>query len=115
MKKDINFYVKSLPQRLTVKVEKDENGLWASIGEVPFCYTQATNATDLTEMINDAVFTHFEIPKNFRNKVGYYAPISKGHQRIEEMFRKLVAVEQKISSGKSAKETFNLTQNCVCA
>jgi predicted RNase H-like HicB family nuclease len=114
MKKDLKFFKNLLPPRITVNIKKDENGLWASIEEIPFCYTQAINATQLTEMLNDAIFTHFEIPADIRVNVGYYAPITIAHEKIEEMFRKLVAIEEKISAGQEAEETFNLTNDCVC-
>ena len=107
MKKDLKYYTGLLPKRINVMVERDENGLSASIKEIPFCYTQGSNATELTEMLNDAIFTHYEIPESLRKKVGYYVPVPAKHLKIEEMFRKLVAMD----NAKEVTETFNLASH----
>lgn len=114
MKKEAQYYAKLLPQRISVKIEKDEKGLWAKILELPHCYTQASSGSELLEMINDAVQTHFEIPEKFRKDIGYYVPITDQHQRLEEMFRKLVEIEQKVSAGVDVETTFNLSTSAVC-
>ena len=114
MKKDLKHYTNLLPKRITLTVEKSDQGLWATIKEIPFCYTQASSSSELIEMLNDAILTHFEVPKNFRNKVGYYAPVSQKHLQMEDMFRKLISIEHKINSGKEAKEIFNLTNFSIC-
>lgn len=64
-----------LPVRVVVRVENTDDGLWAKIstpdGTLSNCYTQGANAVELVTMINDALFTHFEVPEEVRNKVGY--------------------------------------------
>lgn len=82
----LKHYQALLPQRITVKVERneDDEGLWAQIVELPHCYTQAANATDLAGMITDAIQTHFEIPEEIRTDMGYYVPVPKEHLKMEE-------------------------------
>lgn len=116
MQKDLNYYKKLLPERISVLVEKNEDGsLWATIKEIPFCYTQASSASELTDMLNDAVFTHLEIPAEYKNEVGFYVPISESHARVEEMVRNLISIEKRISAGQDAEEIFSLTSNELCA
>ena len=106
-KKDlISHYTKLLPDRITVRVERTEDGLWAQILELPHCYTQAASASELTEMLNDAIQTHFEIPEKYKKEVGYYVPLHGKHVQYEEMFRRLVSLEQKVSAGKEVREIF---------
>ncbi|MBI1974515.1 MAG: hypothetical protein HYS51_01540 [Candidatus Zambryskibacteria bacterium] len=114
MEKDAKYYASLLPQRLSVKIEKDDNGLWARVNELSHCYTQAANATELIEMINDAVQTHFEIPESFKKDVGYYIPLSDEHVKVEEMFRKLIEIEQRVSAGFDVEETLNLSNSVLC-
>ncbi len=104
----IKKYDKILPQRITVRVEKnqDEKGYWAKILELPHCYTQASTISELAGMVTDAIQTHFEIPQSYRKNVGYYVPISEKHFQLEEMFRKLVSIEQKVSEGKEVRAVF---------
>ena len=82
--KNIQFYKKLLPKKITVTIHKTKEGFWAKVKELPHCYTQAKNFAELIEMVNDAVFTHLEIPKKFRAKSGYYIPT----KLLEELKRK---------------------------
>lgn len=63
-----------LPDRITVQIQKTEDGLYAQVVELEHCYTQADNFIELIEMINDAVFIYLDIPEEHRGKLGYYAP-----------------------------------------
>lgn len=114
MKESIEKYKKLLPLRINVIIEKNDDGFWVKISEFPFCFTQARSTSELPEMINDAIFTHLSIPEKFRKSVGYYIPVSKKHEQLENMFRKLVSMEQKASTGKEAKQIFSLTANSIC-
>ena len=76
-----------LPNRVVVNVENTNDGLWAKISssdkKLSNCYTQADNTVELVVMINDAIFTHFEIPKNIRKNIGFYVPLSNKHLQVE--------------------------------
>ena len=82
--KDLQFYKKLLPQRITVEIHKaKEGGFWAEIKEFSNCYTQAENFKELVEMVNDAVFNYLEIPNKFHKALNYYLP----KEIIEEIDR----------------------------
>ena len=72
--KNIQFYKKLLPEKLTLEVNKTQEGFWAKVKELPHCYTQGNTFLELVEMINDSIYTYLEIPQRFRKKVGYYLP-----------------------------------------
>lgn len=106
-----------LPARVVVNVENTDDGLWAKVstpgGELSNCYTQATNAAELVVMINDAIFTHFEIPERIRKEIGFYVPFSSKHLRIEEMFNKLISMEKQLSIDGDSETTLTLRE-VVC-
>lgn len=107
-----------LPSRVLVNVENTDDGLWAKIstsdGKLSHCYTQAANTTELVVMINDAVFTHFEVPERVRKDVGFYVPLSDNHLRIEEMFNKLVSMEKQLNIHGDTETTLTLREKVVC-
>ena len=92
-------YRSRLPLRVTVQVENTADGLWAEISApdkgLSHCYTQGSTLPELIIMINDAILTHFEIPEEARELVGFYIPVSEKHLRWETMFNQLVALEKK--------------------
>ena len=64
-----------LPDILKVEIGKsDDGGLYAIVRNLPGCYTQAGNFYELIEMVNDAVFSYFEVPEPIRDKFGFYIP-----------------------------------------
>lgn len=106
-----------LPARVVVRVENTEDGLWAKISssdeKLSDCYTQAANATELIVMINDAIFTHFEIPENVRKDLGFYVPLSNEHLKMEDMFNKLVSMEKQLDV-EGGSETILTFREVVC-
>jgi predicted RNase H-like HicB family nuclease len=94
-----NYYKKLLPLKITLKINKTDNGdFWVKIKEFPHCYTQAKDFPELVEMINDAIYTHLEIPKKFIGKLGYYVPkevINEvKRQRWQKAVRELIKSDQ---------------------
>jgi predicted RNase H-like HicB family nuclease len=64
-----------LPDTLEVEVKESENGgFYAVVKNIPGCITQADSGQELYEMVNDAVYTHFEIPKEYIPFVRSYIP-----------------------------------------
>lgn len=64
-----------LPRKLSVEIYRpEEGGLWAKILELLGCNTQGEDFFDLIAMINDAVFTWFNVPQKVRKAPGYYMP-----------------------------------------
>lgn len=116
-KQEIARFRGFLPDRVVVKVENREDGLWAKVstedGKLSNCYTQAANAAELVVMINDAIFTHFEIPEGVRKDIGFYVPLSNDHLQMEEMFNKLVSMEKQLDV-QGDSETILTLREAVC-
>lgn len=96
--KNIESYKKLLPQKITVKVNKsDDGGLWANVKELPHCYSQARNFPELIEMLNDAIYTYLEIPTKFMKELGYYLPKEiveeVKRQHYQHMVRKMIGAK----------------------
>lgn len=72
--KNLQFYKKLMPDKLTLEIHKTEEGFWAKVKELPHCYTQAKNFFELLEMANDSIYTYLDIPNKFRKMVGFYLP-----------------------------------------
>ena len=108
--KKIAHFKSILPSRIKVQVIKDDVGVWARVLDLPHCYTQTTDIKDLPEMLTDLVFTHFEIPEEYRKDLGEYIPLSKNHIRLEETFRKLCDIENRTQAGEEVEETFGRAQ-----
>ncbi len=68
-------YIMLLPRTLSVDVHRaEEGGFWAKVKALPGCNTQGEDFIDLVDMINDAVFTYFDVPQKMRNALGRYVP-----------------------------------------
>ena len=106
-----------LPNRVIVNVENTDDGLWAKVstldGKLANCYTQAINAAELIVMINDAIFTHFEIPEKVRRDIGFYVPLSNEHLQMEEMFNKIVSMEKQLNLEGDSETTLTLRET-IC-
>ena len=76
--------VAKLPDKLEVKIGKSrDTGYWAEIVNLPGCVTQAENPMELLVMINDAVYTYFDIPKKYLSKMPIYLPEEIVRRKIE--------------------------------
>ena len=113
MSHSISYYKKLLPKKLSIQIRKEEGEFWAEIKEFPHCYTQAKTFWELIKMINDAIYTHFDIPENFREKLGYYLPEEIAKKIQDDAMRKhWQGVIEEIVGEKELKkksETFQLT------
>ncbi len=114
---DIAGFREKLPARVVINVENTDDGLWAKVstpdGTLSNCYAQAANAVELVTMVNDAIFTHFEVPEDVRSCIGYYVPLSDAHVQWEEMFNKLVSMEKQLDLQGDSETTLTLKKT-VC-
>lgn len=92
---NLAYFYMVLPAQLEVEIHRaKKGGFWASVKNLPGCYTQADNSLELIEMINDAVFTYYEVPEKIRGALGVYLPknikerIDKQQKDMEEESRK---------------------------
>jgi len=67
-----------LPDRLNVQIRKSSTGsLYATIKELPGCFTQADSGPEIYTMINDAIYTYFEVPREYIPFLNPYMPRSE--------------------------------------
>lgn len=57
-------YQSRIPDSLNVYIkESKDGGYWVRIENLPGCFTQANNGKELFKMVNDALYTYYEIPE----------------------------------------------------
>jgi len=67
-----------LPDRLDIQIKKSRTGsLYATIKELPGCFTQGDSGPEIYTMINDAIYTYFEVPKEYIPFLSPYMPESQ--------------------------------------
>lgn len=73
-----------LPHSIEVKIGKSKDGgFWVEILRLPGCFTQAENGEELFVMVNDAVYTYFDIPAEYFPFLPRYFPIEKLKKKIQ--------------------------------
>jgi hypothetical protein len=104
----ISYFKSIIPQRIKVRLMRsdDEKSICVQVLDLPHCYTQVENTNELPEMLTDLVLTHYEVPKEFRNELGSYIPISDKHLKLEEAFRRLIEIGAQTCAGEEVKQTF---------
>ncbi|HOF50409.1 MAG TPA: type II toxin-antitoxin system HicB family antitoxin [Candidatus Colwellbacteria bacterium] len=64
-----------LPTKLQVSLKKSEDGGYiAFVDNVPGCVTQAETGQELFTQVNDALYTYFEIPKDYQPYMPTFFP-----------------------------------------
>ena len=83
-------YSMLLPRTVSVDVYRaEEGGFWAKVRALPGCNTQGEDFIDLVDMINDAIFTYFNVPQKMRSVLGHYLP------HLSEELRKKVGADSR--------------------
>ena len=63
------------PERIKVSIKpSQEGGYIAYIDNFPGCMTQAETGQELFEMVNDALYTYLEIPKEYQPYMQTFFP-----------------------------------------
>ena len=96
-----------LPRTLSVDIYRAaEGGFWAKIRALPGCNTQGEDFIDLVDMINDAVFTYFDIPQKMRSGLGRYVPaLSEEVSRKTDAENRHTAIEHAVTRMIKNKKT----------
>lgn len=72
------------PKSVQVNVRRSKDGGFvAVIKTFPGCITQADSFSELIEMVNDAIRTYFEVPKEYLPFMPTYLPLLKEAQRFD--------------------------------
>jgi predicted RNase H-like HicB family nuclease len=83
-KKDVEFMRGSLPKKIEVGISRtSDGGFFAEILNFPGCVTQGESFSELINMINDAVYAYFEIPKKYIKFMPSYLPSPKTVQKMD--------------------------------
>lgn len=94
-----------LPEKLEIEIHRaQEGGFWAKVKNLPGCNTQGENFFDLIEMINDAVFTYFEVPERLRKNLWFYVPKLFQQTRERALYEKIEKVIGEIIQNKRTLE-----------
>ena len=76
--------IAKFPDKLGVRVSKSKDGgYWAEVVNLPGCFTQAESPMELLAMVNDAVYTYFDVPKKYISKMPIYLPEEMILKKIE--------------------------------
>ncbi len=66
------------PREITASVQRSEDGGFvAEVLTYPGMFTEGETFSELLEMINDAVYTYFEVPENLLSFMPTYLPSVK--------------------------------------
>lgn len=81
MKLDIDFT--QIPQSLAVDVKKGQTGVL--IAELPEfdIFTEGDDLNDLFINVNDLIYTYFDIPKKYQNKICFVPTIETREKLIK--------------------------------
>lgn len=76
--REVNHLVSLFPDKIVVDVARaEEGGFVAEIKTYPGCFTQGETFSELIAMVNDCLYTYFEVPEEYVHYMPeYLAPIS---------------------------------------
>lgn len=62
----MNAAFDQIPRQIRVRVHQEEDGrYWAEATDIPGCYTQGRTMDEALQNMKDAVFTYYEVPKEY--------------------------------------------------
>ena len=102
-----------LPRSLAVDIYRaEEGGFWAKVKSLPGCNTQGEDFVDLVDMINDAIFTYFNVPQKIRSALGHYVPeLSEGLKKATDAGTRHTAIEQAVAKIIKDRKTLAFSNN----
>lgn len=64
--REINRFRSLFPDKITVSVARaEEGGFVAEIATYPGCFTQGETFSELIVMVNDCIYTYFDVPEEY--------------------------------------------------
>lgn len=77
-----------LPESIKVEIkESPDGGYFVKVVSLKHCFTQADNVEELLLMVNDVVFSHFDIPEKLRPFMPVYFPAGEIKKRLQEWLK----------------------------
>ncbi len=72
------------PERLVVNIKPSQDGGFVVFVEnLPGCMTQAENGKEIFEMVNDAVYTYLNIPRQYQAYMPAFLPNDEQKERFK--------------------------------
>ena len=67
----------TVPSKIDITVHSSPNSLWIESPEFPGLFASGSNAIELWESLNDAIYSYFEVPRYVAKKLGntFYLPL----------------------------------------
>jgi len=86
-------YQSRLPKLIKVEInESPDGGYFIKIISLKHCFTQADTPEEILIMVNDVVYSHFDIPEKLRSSMPPYFPKEELKKKLQE-WEKAVPVE----------------------
>ncbi len=71
------------PDNISVSITLSQDGGYViSVNDLKGCITQAENGKEVFEMVNDALYTYFEVPKNYQRFMPVFFPPENERKRF---------------------------------
>ena len=100
-------YQSKLPEVIKVKIEKSPNGGYLiKIVSLEYCFTQADTKEEILIMVNDVVYSHFDIPEKIRPLMPLYFPTKELKEKLLQEWEKAIPAE-------FLNQTISFTQNGI--
>lgn len=81
------------PDFIEVQVGKSQDGgYWVKILNLPGCFTQVEDSGELLAMVNDAIYTYFDIPEEYVRDMPRYFPTEEIRKKLQK-WQKNIPVE----------------------
>ena len=78
------IYKALLPQKISVRIHKaEEGGFWAKIIEIP-CSSQGETLSELFDMLTRAIYAYYDVPEKFIPEFGSYIPVNSVRESVNE-------------------------------
>lgn len=78
-------YQSKLPDLIKVEIKKSVNGgYFVKIVSLEYCFTQADNAEELLLMVNDVVYSYFDVPEKLRPLMPVYFPKGEIRKKLQK-------------------------------
>lgn len=91
---ELIHYQAQLPDSLNVQVkESEDGGYWVKILNLPGCFTQAESVEELFIMVNDTVYTYFDIPEKYILHLPRYFPSEEIRKKLIQSWKKAIPAE----------------------
>jgi hypothetical protein len=85
-------YQGRLPDKLEVQITRsDDWGYAVKILNLPGCFTQVEDAGELFIMVNDVVYSYFDIPKSVISLMPRYFPVERIRKELQKWEKSIPA------------------------